>query len=524
MRHSIFILFSFILLSLTSCRTDFDTVPSSGKLEFSDKTVYLDTIFSQISSSTYQLKVYNRSNDAIKIPTIRLEKPNSNYRLMVDGRSDNNGKRFDNVELLAKDSLFIFIETTVVNAPSQLEFTYEDKILFDEGTNQQSIDLVTLVRDACFFKPNRSIDKKIYETINVIDFEADTQGHVLTDSDFIPNGSWKWTNIKPYVIYGNLVVPNGKTLTIEKGAQVYFHNNATLIIDALATLIIDGDLNDINAEGLITNRKEVTFEGDRLEPLYENVPGQWGAVFIFSANANKIDYLTLKNASVGLFILPKTDSASFPKLEITNSQIYNCSNVGILARSSIINAENLVMNNAGQACFAGTIGGNYDFTHCTFNNNWSSTTQIAVLLNNYVTDQNNVVKDTFESNSNFKNCIIYGSNNIELFIDKKTSTKPFVANFDHCLVKFNDSNSPLSNDTSYNSIRNGNTFGNILGTSSEIKFENSNRNFMKIIEGSKAIGNANPIYSTFSDIRNKPRPTIGSLSYDIGAYQYIPNL
>lgn len=514
MRHSIFILFSFILLSLTSCRTDFDTVPSSGKLEFSDKTVYLDTIFSQISSSTYQLKVYNRSNDAIKIPTIRLEKPNSNYRLMVDGRSDNNGKRFDNVELLAKDSLFIFIETTVVNAPSQLEFTYEDKILFDEGTNQQSVDLVTLVRDACFFKPNRSIDKKIYETINVIDFEADTQGHVLTDSDFIPNGSWKWTNIKPYVIYGNLVVPNGKTLTIEKGAQVYFHNNATLIIDALATLIIDGDLNDINAEGLITNRKEVTFEGDRLEPLYENVPGQWGAVFIFSANANKIDYLTLKNASVGLFILPKTDSASFPKLEITNSQIYNCSNVGILARSSIINAENLVMNNAGQACFAGTIGGNYDFTHCTFNNDWSSTTQVAVNLSNYI-EEKGVLKAQANLNVNFKNCIIYGKNNIELFLDKKYATL-FTTNFENCLVKFKDENTALVGNPIYNQIKIGNSSGNKINI--DPKFKKTERNFMWLTDGTPA-DNAGVFLPLFEkDILKNTR---SSSNTDIGAYQFI---
>jgi hypothetical protein len=101
-----------LLISLSSCRKDFDTVPSSGNLEFSKKEVYLDTVFTGISSSTYNLKVYNRSNKDITIPVIKLGKNDSKYRIMVDGRSGD-GKKFENVELLANDSLFIFIETTV---------------------------------------------------------------------------------------------------------------------------------------------------------------------------------------------------------------------------------------------------------------------------------------------------------------------------------------------------------------------------------------------------------------------------
>jgi hypothetical protein len=512
MRYSIFILFSFLLLSLTSCRTDFDTVPSSGKLEFSDETVYLDTIFSQISSSTYQLKVYNRSNDDIKIPTIRLEKPDSKYRLMVDGRSDNNGKRFDNVELLAKDSLFIFIETTVVNAVGELEFTYEDKILFDEGTNQQNVKLVTLIRDACFFKPDRSLDGKIYETINVEGFEPDTQGHVLKDSDFTPNGIWKWTNMKPYVIYGNLVVPNGKTLTINKGTQVYFHDNATLIVDTQATLKIEGDLNDTNSEGIITNRKEVTFEGDRLEPIYENVPGQWGTVFIFSSNNNKINYLTLKNASVGLFVLPKSDSVNFPKLEITNSQIYDCSNFGILARQANVTGINLVMNSAGQACLAGSLGGSYDFTHCTFNNEWPSTTQVAVILNNYIDDTDDLPIPLI---AKFDSSIIYGSNQSGILLD--IVGDQFVPNFKYCLFKLNSTN-PIFNNNIYSFINGSNNpFNNKKNI--DPKFKNSDKNQLNILTiNSGAYNGGNPI-NAFPDILN----TLPQMNFDIGAYQFIPN-
>ena len=43
---------------VTSCREDFSTTQSTiGDLSFSKDTVYLDTIFTNIGSTTYTLKV-----------------------------------------------------------------------------------------------------------------------------------------------------------------------------------------------------------------------------------------------------------------------------------------------------------------------------------------------------------------------------------------------------------------------------------------------------------------------------------
>ena len=69
-RNSIFILFIIILLS--ACRKDFGTIISSGNLEFSKDTVLLNRVFDDISSSTQNFKVYNRSDEAITIPSISL--------------------------------------------------------------------------------------------------------------------------------------------------------------------------------------------------------------------------------------------------------------------------------------------------------------------------------------------------------------------------------------------------------------------------------------------------------------------
>ena len=125
----------------TSCRNELDFESSIGTLTFSKETVYLDTVFTNIGSSTYTLKVYNNSNKNISIPKVRLGKgQSSNYRLMVDGMP---GKEFENVELLAKDSLFVFIEITsnIANA-NPADFLYTDRIEFGETNNYQKVELV----------------------------------------------------------------------------------------------------------------------------------------------------------------------------------------------------------------------------------------------------------------------------------------------------------------------------------------------------------------------------------------------
>ncbi|MFA5299651.1 MAG: hypothetical protein WC389_15795, partial [Lutibacter sp.] len=145
MRYYLTFLCALTLLIFSSCRKDFTAELSSGKLSFSKDTVYLDTVFTNIGSSTYNLKVYNKSNKNISIPTIALGRgENSFYRLNVDGIP---GKVFENIEILAKDSLYIFIETTI-NYSQITNPIYTDSIVFDNGINLQDVKLVTLVKDA----------------------------------------------------------------------------------------------------------------------------------------------------------------------------------------------------------------------------------------------------------------------------------------------------------------------------------------------------------------------------------------
>jgi hypothetical protein len=445
MRYFFTLLICVVLVSVSSCRKDFSTIPNFGSLEFSKDTVFLDTIFTNIGSATYHLKVYNRGNKAITIPEISLENgATSNYRLNVDGIP---GKEFNNIDILAKDSIFVFIETTI-DANTTKTPLYTDRILFDTGSNQQNVDLVTLVQDANFIFPDRDpITRKIDSL--TIDGQATTiKGRFLMDEELTI------TNTKPTVIYGYAAVPANKTLTIEAGAKLYFHDNSGLIIDNKATLKVNGTLTE-----------KVTFEGDRLENRFSKTPGQWGTIWMRAGSKdNEIKHAQIKNAIIGILI-DSIGSNTTPTLKLQNSEIYNHSNFGILARETNIEGHNVVIGSAGQASLAATIGGTYNFTHSTFANFWNSGIRDlpAVLINNFFIfndDNGNEIATTRDLKAaNFTNCIFDGNNNIEFLLDKIEGSA-FNYNINNCMIQFNDSDDSFAdyiemdfaNNTNYSDI------------------------------------------------------------------------
>ena len=447
MKRSLYITFSLIALVFwSSCRQDFIFAPSSGNLSFSKDTVYLDTIFSNIGSSTYTLKVYNTSDEDILIPSIKLSKgQESNYRMNVDGLIGNGaliGKEFENIELLARDSMYVFIETTIDIFPlveNETQFLYTDVIVFENTSGVQNVELVTLVRDAVFIFPNRD-SEGVVETLafdtdgDGVDDETSVKGRFLQDSELT------FTNEKPYVVYGYAAVGDGKTLNINPGARIHFHEDSGLLITNNASLHVNG-LPSLDLE-LLEN--EVVFEGDRLEPLYENVPGQWQTIWLFSGSTeNVINYATIKNGTIG--VLSDGNQQDPTKLKINNSQVYNQSNFGILGRATSIIAENIVINNIGLSSFAGTVGGNYNVTHSTIANYWTSSFRQypALLLNNFIVDSENTVTTNPLVAANFTNCIIYGNDSPELFLENKNSDD-FNFKFTNSLIYFDDPNGNFS--------------------------------------------------------------------------------
>ncbi|MES2238840.1 MAG: hypothetical protein V4497_01140 [Bacteroidota bacterium] len=487
-----------IILSISSCRSDFSTVPSSGKLAFSRDTVFLDTVFSTISSSTYLLKVYNHSKNDISIPSIKLGKGlNSKYRMTVDGMQGENNKIFNNVVLLAKDSLYVFIETTPnITDANPTDFLYTDDIEFDSGTNLQKVALLTLVKDAVFLYPKRLNDGKT-ETVTFDNTEL--SGFYLDENDPTNGNELHFTNQKPYVIYGYATVPEGKKVIFNAGARVYFHANSGLIVPQSASIECNGSISTTNKQ-----ENEVVFEGDRQEADYANIPGQWATIWLRDGSTNhSINHLTIKNATIGLRI----DNHDQSTVSIKNSQIYNSSNYGILAQNAKIEAQNIVINTAGKAALGCTYGGNYQFTHCTFNNNWSDSRQFALAISNFKLDANPEVMNLTQAT--FNNCIIYGAYSNELNLDKNNAAT-FEYQFNNCLIKSDaGSSNPL-----YNFNNDRAHYNNIILNQNPHFFDIA-KNKLNIDNTSAAFAKGNPTYLIPLDINGNTR----TLPPDLGAYQ-----
>jgi hypothetical protein len=479
------------IILLSACRSDFETVASSGRLEFSKDTIFLDT------TSTYALKVYNRSNDDIHIPTINLRKrTNSKYRMTVDGSSGNQGKEFKNITLLAKDSLYIFIEATAsITDASTKDFLYTDQIEFDAGSNLQKVELVTLIQDAVFLYPKKTATST--ETIT-IDGKAE-KGFFLDKNDPTNGNELHFTNKKAYVIYGQAAVPENETLIIDPGSRVYFHLNSGLIVSKNASLQING-----TASATKKLEGEVIFEGDRIEPLFDNIPGQWSAVwFLKGSKNNSINHLTLKNASIGLLVENNAETT----FSLKNTQIYNCTNYGLQAKNTKIVAENLVINNCGLASLNCTYGGDYTFTHSTFYNNWSTSSPVAVSIDNYTLGATPEVNALTQAT--FNNCIIYGSNSNQLALNKKEGAA-FEYAFNNCLIRYPET----STNALYQFATDAVHYKQII-LNKDPKFYNQGLNDFNIDKTSSAFAKGNIIYLVAKDITGTTRTS----PPDLGAYQ-----
>ncbi len=202
-----------------------------------------------------------------------------------------------------------------------------------------------------------------------------------------------------------------------------------------ASLSVNGALS--SDQELLEN--DVIFEGDRLDPGFADIPGQWGTIYLFNGSVNNtINYATIKNATIGV-LSEGNQNAAQDNLTVTNTQIYNSSNYGILGRATSIKAENVVINNSGLSSFAGTLGGKYNFIQSTIANYWSNNFREfpSLLINDFTLDENNAVVTNDLIEANFNNCIIYGNMRTEVILENEGDVFNF--KFNNSLIRFDNS-------------------------------------------------------------------------------------
>lgn len=247
-----------------------------------------------------------------------------------------------------------------------------------------------------------------------------------------------------------------------------------------------------------------------------------GALILFSNQDNDINYLKLKNAGVGVYtrFLDINDLYQ-AKVTIKNSEIYNCSQIGLYGFNGDITAYNTVINNCGAYSFAGIYGGKYNFTHCTLHNSWNSPNQFSVYLNNGLRTTDGFIGNDL-TEANFNNCMIYGNNRIQFYAEKLPTNSTRLLNFklNHCLIKFNANNVNLPIPALFN-FNDAALYTNCTiadnGTNFRPKYKLTKNHPFDITEA-HTIPNDNAFSTgvTATDILGRPRN--GQIT--VGAYQF----
>lgn len=463
-----------VAIFLGSCRDDsYDTDPSL-KLTFSRDSLLFDTVFTTVGSATRSFRVYNEHNRRVRISTVRLAGGAQSYfRMNVDGRS---GTTLHDIDIEANDSIFVFVEVTVDPVNQNLPLIIVDSIEFNINQNIQDVKLVAWGQDAHFIHPN-------FTDPNGLEYHRISQ-------------DTEWTADLPYVVYGLAVVAPDVTLRMKEGARIHMHNNASLVFLARSSLKIEGSPDE-----------PVTIQGDRLEPFYQNQPGQWGRIWLTATSKDHVvEHAIIKNGSVGLHV-DTLGHPTNPTLQIRNTIIKNKSIAGLFAQGSHVTAENLAVANCGQYALLLALGGHYDFRHTTVANYYRTDIRHtpSLLLNNYYFDENGQVQIRPFEHLFFGNTIIYGSNQEEIVFDVFEGTETEFS-FDHCLIR-------TRLDTS------GPSYINTLVNNDPLFYDNQMHDF-RLTEESPAIGAGNPDIAL--DIpydlagRNRTERT------DIGALQFYP--
>ena len=471
----------FIIL-LIACKKDIMENNQSATLHFSTDTITFDTVFASIGSITKTLTVYNHNNFDVKSNISLQGNSSANFRMNIDGIA---GNIQSNIEIPAKDSIFIFLEVTIDPMNSNTPYILSDSLVFTNGTKKQDVDLVAWGQDAYFHTAN-------------------TYGDIINGNDtnrfyyHLLDCSQPWTNDKPHVIYGYAVIDPGKTLTLNEGCNVYLHNNSGILV---GNPFLEASGGSVKVNGTFGN--EVTFQGDRLDPWYKDIPGQWDRIWLMPGSIdNEINYAIIRNGNIGIHA--DTVGNNNPTVNISNTVIENMSSIGILGQGANIIATNTIVSKCGQYLVACNIGGTYNFTHCTFANYWdySRRNTPSILINNYYEGADGIIYVRNLFAANFTNCIIDGALSTEVSFQER-GNDAFNYNFNHCLIKLDPT---ITTDNTH--------YQNTIINQSPKFIDNTQGNF-HLTEESPAI-DAGETTSILYDIEGQTRN-----NSDIGAYEFI---
>ena len=312
-----------LLAGTGACIEDGFTTSPSDQPVFAADTLDLGLIFTDEPSATSRMVVYNPHSKGLNISHIAITgEAASRFRMNVDGMS---GESFSDVEIRAKDSIFVFVETTLPehagNEPKEIT---------------ASLDFTTngVTRSVVLSATGQNVRR--------------LSGVTFSESTSL-------TAERPYQIYDSIVVAQEATLTIPAGTTLHFHDKAMLIVRG--RLVCEG-----------TAEAPVNMCGDRTGNVvgdisFDIMSNQWtGVFFTDGSKGNLISHTDIRNTRQGV-------TADGAELTIVNSRLHNSGGNILEAYHSRIRALGSEFAEAG----GGLVylqGGEHEFSGCTFANNY----------------------------------------------------------------------------------------------------------------------------------------------------------
>ncbi len=368
MRALFFFFISVVMATVSvSCISDDFTDSPSDLLTFSTDTLRFDTVFTDLGTPTARLKVYNKASKAVNISSIRMRNDDGVFTMNVDGVS---GKTFENVEIRANDSIFVFVECLIAPSDDPKPFIVEGLMDFVTNGVTQSVTLEAYGQNV--------------KRLRGVTLETDA---VFTDE-------------MPYVVFDTLRVARGVTLTLQPGTRLLFHDKGMLQID--------GRLLAVGEPG-----KMISMRGDRLDNVlpdtgYEILSGQWQGVRLDAGSFdNRLEYVEMQSTVHGL-IVDSCGITDRSKLTVVNSWLHNSQGSVLKSSHARVNAYGCCFSDAGEAVVS-LRGGDHDFVQCTLANYYLfAISPQSILTLSHISRKDSSGVSNPLMKASFDNCIIYG--------------------------------------------------------------------------------------------------------------------
>ena len=371
-----FIIFLIASAMLPGCISDEFTDSPKDVLTFSSDTLRFDTVFTDLGTPTARLKVFNHAGKAVNISSIRLRNDDGTFSFNVDGVA---GSQFENVEIRANDSIFVFVECRIDANGDNRPFKVEGMMDFVTNGVTQTVTLEAYGQNVVRLR-NMNIESDMTLTAE-----------------------------RPYIVFDTLRVAKGATLTLLPGTRLLFHDKGMLHVD--------GRLMAIGEAGNM-----IRMQGDRLDDVlpdtgYEILAGQWqGIRFGAGSFDNRMEFVEMQSTVSGVEI----DSCGITdrsKLILVNSWLHNSQQHVLISRHAKVDAFGCCFSEAGEAVVL-LEGGEHDFTQCTLANNYlfaispeSILTLRHLSANEYAGSGNSEPRPRPSNpymKAEFRNSIIYG--------------------------------------------------------------------------------------------------------------------